>query len=111
MAEEAMTYDQLDALVGGVLPGGVEPTGPVGELGTAVGTATQLAAGGYTRSGGKRVIVEGTVYPDGTSVQRKMTRGTVKLSSADMTSYNRVKRLARQLGVKPRAKVGRKKRR
>lgn len=118
-------YDTLDqAVFGGVLPGGVaSPTetlaasaasaAQTGAIQQAVtGTAlAQQASASIGRVGGKRMIAEATVYPDGTIVPRKVTRGTVKLSSADMTAYNRVRRVAKSLGVKVKSYVGKKRRR
>ena len=112
---ESSWYDRLDAVVGGILPGGV-PLGTTSrELGMAEapGAAVgQMVAGGAmpaARAAGPRgrtMTAIATVYPDGSTVPRSITPGGVALYSRDLTAYNKVIKIARKIAPAARRRKG-----
>lgn len=107
-------YDRLDAVVGGILPGGVALGTTSYELGQQVGAApgaplmgalggAALPAAGGVR--GRRMTAVATVLPTGQIIPRSVTPGGVALYTRDLTAAKRVKRVGGRINrLFPRAR-------
>lgn len=110
-------YDRLDAVVGGILPGGVAPGTTSFELGQQVGAApgagiTGALAGAAPAAGtrGRTMTAVATVLPSGQIVPRTVTPGGVALYSRDFTAAKRVKRVGSKINkLHPRPRRSKKK--
>ena len=88
-------YAGLDAMVGGVLPGGAQPSAGVQQITQTGAFAPTAAAMPAVR--GKTMTAIATVYPDGRIVPKKITTGGVALYRRDLTAAKRVKRVQKEV--------------
>lgn len=111
-------YEELDARLGGLLPGGVALGTPFGStaaeaatVGGVSGMNGGAAAAAVAAPRGRIVTVKQRVFADGSTQTLGITPGGVALHSRDLSAYNKVVKIARKISPARRTKKGKIRRR